>query len=120
MRQAGILAAAGLIALEQMPARLHEDHANARFLAEGLSQVPGIKIDPAKAQTNILIFDISGTGMKSDEFTRRLRESGIFAGGVNPELVRFVTHMDVNRAGCERALEVVRTICAGKSTAIVS
>jgi threonine aldolase len=120
MRQAGILAAAGLIALEQMPARLHEDHANAKFLAEGLAQVPGIKIDPAKVQTNILIFDMSGTGMKSDQFTARLRGNGVLAGGVNPETVRFVTHMDVDRAGCERALDIVRSICSGKSTAMVS
>lgn len=117
MRQAGILAAAGLIALEKMPARLHEDHANAKFLAHGLAEVPGIKIDAAKVQTNILIFDISGTGMKSDEFTRRLGERQVLAGGVNPELVRFVTHMDVDRAGCERALEVVRAICVGRSGA---
>ena len=115
MRQAGILAAAGLIALEKMPARLHEDHANAKFLAEGLAEVPGIKIDPATVQTNILIFDMSGTGMKSDEFTAKLATKGVLAGGVNPEKVRFVTHMDLDRAGCERALEAVRLICFRKS-----
>lgn len=119
MRQAGILAAAGLIALEQMPARLHEDHANAKFLAQGLAEVPGINIDADKVQTNILIFDISGTGMKSDEFTRKLGQRQVLAGGVNPELVRFVTHMDVDRAGCERALEAVRGICSGRSSASV-
>lgn len=119
MRQAGILAAAGLIALEKMPARLHEDHANAKFIAQGLAQIAGIKIDPATVQTNILIFDISGTGMKSDEFTRKLAEHGVKAGGVNPELVRFVTHMDVDRAGCERALEVVRLFCFRKSVMAV-
>jgi threonine aldolase len=117
MRQAGILAAAGLIALEKMPARLHEDHANAKFMAEGLAQVPGIKIDLSTVQTNILIFDISGSGMKSDEFTRKLGERGVKSGGVNPELVRFVTHMDVDRAACARALDVVREVCGGKSAA---
>ncbi len=117
MRQAGILAAAGLIALEKMPVRLHEDHANAKFLADGLAQIPGIKIDVAKVQTNILIFDISGTGMKSDEFTRKIGERGVKAGGVNAELVRFVTHMDVDRAGCERALAVVKEVCSGKKAA---
>lgn len=115
MRQAGILAAAGLIALEKMPARLHEDHANAKFLAEGLSKIPGIKVDPAKVRTNILIFDISGTGMKSDEFTHKLGERGVLAGGVNPELVRFVTHMDVDRSACEQALEACNLICFRKS-----
>jgi len=117
MRQAGILAAAGLIALEKMPARLHGDHANAKFLAGGLALVHGIKINPDKVQTNILVFDIRGTGMKSDEFTRKLGERGVRSGGVNPELVRFVTHMDVDRAGCERALDAVREICAGKCVA---
>jgi threonine aldolase len=120
MRQAGILAAAGLIALEKMPARLHEDHANAKFLAEGLAQVPGIKIDAKAVQTNILVIDIRGTGMKGDEFTRRLGEKGVRAGAVNPELVRFVTHMDVDRSGCERALEAAREICSGKAVKTMS
>jgi threonine aldolase len=115
MRQAGILAAAGLIALEKMPARLHEDHANAKFLAQGLAAVPGILIDLATVQTNIVIFDMSGTGMKSDEFTKKLGKRGVLAGAVNPEKVRFVTHMDVDRSGCERALEVVRGICSRKT-----
>lgn len=111
MRQAGILAAAGLIALERHPLRLSEDHANARFLAEGLAQVPGIKIDAAKVRTNILIFDIGGTGMLAAEFSRKLADRGVLAGGVTPETVRFVTHMDVDRDGCARALETVREIC---------
>ena len=111
MRQAGILAAAGLIALEKHPARLHEDHANARFLAEGLAQVPGLDIDPAKAPTNILVFDISGTGMSSSEFTQKLRERQVLASGVNAETMRFVTHMDVDRAACERALRAVQAVC---------
>lgn len=115
MRQAGIIAAAGLIALENMPARLHEDHANAKFLAQGLAEVPGIRIDPATVQTNIVIFDMSGTGMNADEFTAKLGERGVLAGAVNPEKVRFVTHMDVGKAGCERALDVVRKICTRKS-----
>ncbi len=111
MRQAGVLAAAGLIALEKHTARLKEDHDNAKFLAHGLARIPGIKIDPATVQTNIVIFDISGTGIGSTEFTRRMAEQNVMAGGVNNELVRFVTHMDVDRVGCERALEVVTEIC---------
>jgi threonine aldolase len=111
MRQVGVLAAAGLIALEKHPARLHEDHANARFLAEGLAQIPGIKIDPAQSPTNILIADISGTGVDSTEFSRKLAESSVLANGVNAEIMRFVTHMDVDRTGCERALRVVEAIC---------
>jgi threonine aldolase len=110
MRQAGILAAAGLIALEKMPARLRDDHANARFLADGLAQIPGIRLDAKKVQTNIVVFDIAGTGMNSAEFSRRLAESNVLANGIDPQTMRMVTHMDVDRAGCERALAAVRTI----------
>jgi threonine aldolase len=110
MRQAGVLAAAGLIALEEMPKRLHVDHENAKFLAEGLARLTGIKIDPAKVMTNILVCDISGTGMTSGEFARRLAEKNVLCGSVNNELVRFVTHMDVDRAGCERAVEAVQDV----------
>ena len=112
MRQAGILAAAGLIALEEGPKRLHEDHANARFMAEGLATIRGIKIDVATVQTNILIFDVSGTGMKTADFSRRLAERNVLANGINPELIRFVTHLDVNRAACEHALRAIEEICS--------
>ena len=110
MRQAGVLAAAGLIALEKMPARLHEDHANARFLAEGLARVPGIKLDPRKVQTNIVVFQISG--MTSADLARRLAEQNILASGISPEAMRMVTHMDVDRAGCARAVAAVEEIFA--------
>jgi threonine aldolase len=110
MRQAGVLAAAGLIALEKMPSRLREDHANARFLAEGLGQISGIRVDPAKVVTNIAICEVSGTGLTSFELCRRLAERSILASGVTPETVRFVTHMDVDRTACARALEAVRSV----------
>lgn len=113
MRQAGILAAAGLIALEQMPERLPEDHANARFLAEGLAQIPGIGINAAKVRTNIVVFDVSGTGMDSRETLRRLRERNVIGSAVNESVVRMVTHMDVNRSDCEQAIETIRQIVAG-------
>jgi threonine aldolase len=119
MRQAGILAAAGIVALDKMTRRLADDHANARLLANGLADIPGIGVNPAKVATNILIFDISGTGMNSTEFTQKLFERGVLAGGVTPESVRFVTHFDVTRDDCVRALEVVREICpraAARST----
>ena len=117
MRQAGILAAAGLIALEKSPARLHEDHDNAKFLAKGLSEVPGIKIDLATVQTNILIFDVSGTGITAQEFSKRLGERNVLAGAVNKELMRFVTHCDVNRSDCKEALEAVESICGARAHA---
>jgi threonine aldolase len=111
MRQAGILAAAGLIALEKMPARLRDDHANARFLADGLAETKGIRLDAKKVQTNIVVFDISGTGKNSAEFARLLAERNVLANGIDAETMRIVTHMDVDRAGCERALEAIRAIC---------
>jgi threonine aldolase len=112
MRQAGVLAAAGLIALEHGPARLHEDHANARLLAEGLAEIPGIQIDLATVQTNILIFNVSGTGRSSTEITAELKSHGVLAGTVDPQSIRFVTHLNVNRAQCEQALDALRAICA--------
>ena len=111
MRQAGVLAAAGLIALEKMPARLQEDHHNAHLLAEGLAEVRGIKIDANKVKTNILVFSIVGTRMDTAEFSRKLGEKKVLAAGIDQEQMRFVTHHDVNRDDCERALEVVRGIC---------
>jgi threonine aldolase len=115
MRQAGILAAAGLIALEKMPARLKEDHENAQVLANGLAQIPGIKIDPKKVATNILVFNISGTGMNTAEFSRRLAERNILAAGIDADNMRFVTHMDVSREDCESALKEIRSICGARS-----
>jgi threonine aldolase len=114
MRQAGILAAAGLIALEQGPARLHEDHATARMLAEGVAGIPGIEIDLATVQTNIVIFDVSGTGKSSTEIANALKEQGVLVGTVNPQLIRFVTHLNVSKAQCERALSGLRSICSSR------
>ena len=113
MRQAGVLAAAGLIALEEMPKRLHEDHANAKFLAKSLMGIPGVKIQPEKVQTNIVIFDVSGTGMRSNELLRRFHQQQLIGSTVNDNVVRLVTHMDVSRGDCEQAAEIIRHVCAG-------
>ena len=117
MRQAGVLAAAGLIALEEGPKRLHLDHAHARFLAEELAQIPGIKIDPAKVATNILFFDVTGTGLTAPEVSHRLAARGVLANASNPQVIRMVTHLDVDRAGCERALQVLREVTAPQRVA---
>ena len=111
MRQAGVLGAAALIALEKMPARLQEDHDHARLLAEGLAQITGIKIDAKKVRTNILVFSVTGTGMNTTEFSRKLGEKNVLAAGIDAEQMRFVTHNDVSREDCEKVLEVVRGIC---------
>ena len=110
MRQVGVLAAAGLIALEQMPQRLHEDHANARLLAEGFKQIPGIDVDLATVETNIVIFDVSGTGIAAPEISARLKTRGVLINAVNPRLMRAVTHYDVDRAACETALGVMAEV----------
>jgi threonine aldolase len=112
MRQAGILAAAGLIALEEGPKRLQEDHANATFIGEKLSKIRGIAIDLSTVQTNILIFDIRGTGMNTGEFARRLAEKQVRASGISPEHMRIVTHLDVDRTACEQALHAIEEICS--------
>src|SRR5579859_3741508 len=104
MRQAGVLAAAGLIALEETPKRLADDHANAKFLAEGLAKIRGIHVDPSKVMTNIVIFDVSGTGLASAEISLRLKQRGVLINGINEREVRAVTHYDVDRAACESAL----------------
>jgi threonine aldolase len=107
MRQAGVLAAAGLVALEDTPPCLFADHANAQFLAEGLSHIPGIQIEPAGVMTNIVIFDVSGTGLASAELSVRLKQHAVLMNGINERLMRAVTHYDVDRAACERALEAI-------------
>ncbi len=98
MRQAGVLAAAGLIALEEMPHRLGEDHANSRYLAGELAKLPGIQIDPARVQTNIVIFDVTGTGLATTELTAALKPRGVLMNGINPRQMRAVTHFNVSRA----------------------
>ena len=110
MRQAGVLAAAGLIALEEMPARLPEDHANAKFLARELAGVPGIAIDPDYVQTNIVIYDVAGTGLTSSEFSARLKERRVLINGINPRQMRALTHCDVSRADCVRAMEAIHAV----------
>ena len=95
MRQAGILAAAGIIALEESPKRLHEDHANARRLAEGLANINGITIDVETVETNIVIFDISDTAKTSAEIVAALKDNGILAIGF-ANSIRMVTHLDVS------------------------
>jgi threonine aldolase len=112
MRQAGVLAAAGLIALEQSPRHLYEDHRNARLLARGFARIPGIRIDPAKVQTNILIIDVSGTGIPAEEISVRLKGRGVLINAVNNDLMRVLTHHDVDREGCEMALATMAEVTA--------
>ena len=110
MRQVGVLAAAGLIALEDGPAGLAVDHENARYLAEQLSGMPGIKLDAGAVRTNIVIFDISALGKSTSDVSAELRKKGVLANGINATHMRMVTHRDVSRRGCEMAVEAVRAL----------
>jgi len=108
MRQAGIIAAAGLIALEESPKRLHLDNANARCLADGLASIPGITLVPSSVVTNIVIFDVAGTGRTPDEICAKLREHSVLASGWDT-VVRMVTHCD---AGADDIPNVIRAVQA--------
>jgi threonine aldolase len=102
LRQAGIVAAAGLYALDHNVERLAEDHANARALADGLAELPGATLDPATVETNIVIFEVDDAPARWTE----LAEAGVEVTPVGPNRLRAVTHLDVDRAGIDRALAV--------------
>jgi len=110
MRQAGILAAAGLYALDNNIGRLAEDHANARFLARGLAELGGIELDPAEVETNIVIFEVSRPGLSAPDLAERLRKEGVLVLAFSPTRIRAVTHLDVDRSGVQLALEIMRKI----------
>jgi len=110
MRQAGVLAAAGLVALEQHPAKLECDHANAKVLAATIAQMPGVLLDPATVETNIVIFDITGTGMSPKAISAALEQQGVLMDSVSDREMRAVTHSDIGRADCLAALDVLRQV----------
>jgi len=111
MRQAGVLAAAGLIALEEMPKRLHEDHANAKLLAERMAELKQVEIDLATVQTNIVIFGLRGVTDVAPALAK-LKQRGVIAGAAATNQIRFVTHNDVDRAACEHAARIVAEVIA--------
>jgi len=106
MRQAGILAAAGLIAIEESPKGLAADHANARHLAGRLQALDGVKVFPV--ETNIVIFDVSGTLRPPREISAALKRRGVLMNGVNDRLMRAVTHYDVTGAQCGEAIDALQ------------
>jgi threonine aldolase len=110
MRQAGVLAAAALVALNEGPGRLWIDHENAKVLAQGLAPIPGIRIDPGKVQTNIVIFGIDAGKMSSTAFLEKLRARGVAALPVDATRVRMVTHLHVDRAAIEAAVAKVAEV----------
>lgn len=107
MRQAGILAAAALYALDHNIDRLAEDHANARRLAAGIRQIPSLRLDPDLVDTNILFFQVDARPGTAAEFCEWLRGEGLLMLPVAPTRVRAVTHLDVTAADVDRALEIL-------------
>src|SRR2546426_1335787 len=110
MRQAGVLAAAGMIALEKGPMRLQIDHDNAKLLATRLAAIRGITLNPAKVQTNIVIFNLKPSEWSSSNFLQTLAKRNVLAVPVDNERVRMVTHLDVDRNDMEKAAAVVQEV----------
>jgi len=112
MRQAGIIAAGGVYALRHNVKRLAEDHANARRLAEGLAALPGVKLDPATVETNLVFFDLTGA-LDAPTVVERLLARGIRVGAMGARSIRAVTHLDVSAAQVEQTLEAARAVLGG-------
>jgi len=110
MRQCGIIAAAGITALEQMVERLTQDHANARRLAEGISRIPGLSIDLENIRTNIVYFNLEGKKLTADAVIERLAERGIKILNLGPALLRAVTHYGVTADDIDLALDALGKI----------
>jgi threonine aldolase len=117
MRQVGVLAAAGLIALEESPKHLHRDHENAKFLADGLAKIKGISLDATKVETNIVIFDVRGTGCTAAEICSELGKRKILSGPTDKYSIRMVTHCDVHRAGIQNALTAMAEVLSARAPA---
>jgi threonine aldolase len=109
MRQAGVLAAAALIALEEGPQLLAQDHANAKLLAQAVSECSGAQIEASLVETNIVIF---GVTQAAPAVVAALKQRGVLASAIGPSAVRLVTHRDVPRAACEQAAVVLRDVLA--------
>jgi threonine aldolase len=110
MRQAGVLAAAGLIALEHGPTRLQDDHDNAQMLAKRLSAMRGVGLDASKVHTNIVIFSVKPSGFSASEFLTQIAAQGVLAVPVDAHRVRMVTHLDVTRSDVEAAADRVESV----------
>jgi len=110
MRQAGVIAAPGIIAIEKMVDRLKDDHENAKLLARGLSKIDGISLDLDHVQTNIVLYEVSGLRITASEWTARMRDLGVKAGAQEAGRVRMVTHRGIEKEDIEYALEVTEKV----------
>jgi threonine aldolase len=110
MRQCGILAAAGIVALEQMVDRLADDHANARRLAEGIAGIPGVDIDPESVQTDIVIFQVTSDRLSAAQLVQALLGRGVQMSAIGPAQIRAVTHYGIEAADIETTLAAMADI----------
>ncbi len=109
MRQAGILAAACIVALEEMVDRLADDHVSAKILANGLAELPEIEIDAANVQTNIVLFSVKKRGLGASELVKKLNEQGIRTLTFGPKMIRAVIHSGITREDVELALKAFKS-----------
>ena len=112
MRQAGVVAAAGIIAIEKMVDRLRDDHSNAQQLAKGLASTNGLSVDLTQVQTNIVVCDVSRLGITGEEWASRLNQMGVKTGTLDESRVRLVTHRGIEREDIEYALGVAEKVAA--------
>jgi threonine aldolase len=110
MRQAGILAAAGLYALEHHIERLAEDHHNARLFAQYIAEIPGISVALETVETNIIFFDVAATGLSAAKISEKLKSRGVLIGPMGKFRLRAVTHLDISRADVETAAKALRKV----------
>ena len=113
MRQVGVLAAAGEVALSTMIDRLAEDHTKARKLADGLVATGALELAFGHCDTNIVVIDVAGAGMSAAQFCERIHEHGVLCGFTAPTQVRMLTHRDVTDEGVERVVAAARQVVAG-------
>lgn len=112
MRQAGVIAAAGIVALETMIERLAQDHANAKYLAEQLADLPGILLDPARIQTNMVIFELVPNGVNAQQLAQRVKQDGVLVQPRGAYKIRAATHYGITRADVETAFHSIRRALA--------
>jgi threonine aldolase len=111
MRQTGMLAGAALFALQHHVTRLHEDHQHAQTLAKGLNEIRGIACDASKTDTNLVFFTLDRSYGTGEEFCRKLWDKGVLAESLDPQRIRFVTHLGVSKTDIEMALQITADIC---------
>ncbi len=110
MRQAGIIAAPGIVALETMIDRLEEDHKNAHHLAEGIIKIGGFQVDLPAVQTNMVPVDITDLGISADAFVQKLKENGVLTSTITKNRVRLVTHRGIEKADIDKAIEIIDSL----------